>query len=97
MYKVNLDSKLVTKHATLRKIKQEYLTRNRISNDVFVDAQTTKLLMDNLLCSASKSNLKGFVQEIGLHPYGFLLLCDIQVKKDKNHIFNYFSINLNFF
>ena len=71
---INLDSKLVTKHATLRKIKQEYLTRNRISNDVFVDAQATKLLMDNLLCSASKSNLKGFVQEIGLHPYGFLLL-----------------------
>lgn len=69
----------ITKIATLNKIKSEYYNRNRISNDVFVDACSAKTLSDHW-CAAVYSKLDGYIHEIGLDPFGFLLISDKQVK-----------------
>lgn len=59
-------------------IKSEAVSRSRISNEVFIDSSATKTITDTM-CLASKSNIQGYIQEIGLDPFGFLLFSDIQV------------------
>ena len=56
----------------LRKIKSEYITRKKISNDIFIDAQAAKIMTD-ILCKPNK-------QLPGLNPFGFILISEIQVK-----------------
>ena len=45
-------------------IKSEYFNQNKISNDIFIDAEATKILTDQL-CVSHGSNIKGYIQEIG--------------------------------
>ena len=45
-------------------IKSEAVSRSRISNEVFIDSSATKTITDTM-CLASKSNIQGYIQEIG--------------------------------
>ena len=68
----------VTNRHTLKMIKSEFSNKNKISSDVFTDALAAKAVTDGL-CLESNSNIEGYISEIGLYPFGFLLICDIQV------------------
>lgn len=59
-------------------IKSEYNDLNRLSSDIYSDADLAKKMTDDL-CLISKSELHGYIQEISLNPFGFLLISDIQV------------------
>ena len=61
-------------------MKYEYVHRFRKSNDVFDDALITKRIFDSTCIYVSKNPLRGFIHELGLDPFGFLLLSDLQVK-----------------
>ena len=61
----------------LRKIKFESDHRNRISNDFFVDLNACKRNFDTLCKTES---FDGFLQEISIHPFGVLLMCELQLK-----------------
>lgn len=62
----------------LGNIKHEFRNRNKISNEVFNDCEIIKLITDSM-CLASQTTLNGYIHEIGLNPFGFLLISDIQV------------------
>ena len=70
--------KKITNKNTLKMIKSEFVNRHKMSSDVYIDTLATKTLTDGL-CLESSSNIEGYIQEIGLNPFGFLLLSDIQV------------------
>ncbi len=53
-----------TNRHTLAMIKSEYYNKNKISNDIFIDAESAKILTDQL-CISEESNLRGYIQEIG--------------------------------
>ncbi len=60
-------------------MRYEFKNRNKLSNDHLKDAETTKLLTDHF--SFSSNNLcKGFIRELGLNPFGFLILSSIHVR-----------------
>ena len=69
----------VTNSKTLSKIKSEFVNRDKISNDVFKDAEAAKYIMDGL-CLVGDSKFYGYIQEISLSPFGFILTSYIQVK-----------------
>jgi hypothetical protein len=71
--------KKLTKKESLAMIKSEFLHQNRISNDIFHDAQSAKIIHDNYYKKVFRDGLLGFIQEISLDPFGFLLISDIQV------------------
>ena len=72
-----LSRKIPIKRLSLSKIKSEFVNRYKISNDVLVDAQAAKNVLDNI---AEPCNyIKGFIQEISAVPFGFILLSEIQV------------------
>lgn len=50
----------------------------RISNETYMDALAAKNVTDQIFFD-SKTYLKGYVQEICMSPFGFLLFCQIQV------------------
>ena len=62
--------------------------RNRLSNKISDDAEAAKVITDEL-CGEF-----GYLQEIGLNPFGVLMMCDLQVKLK---IFNIYIIYLQFF
>jgi hypothetical protein len=59
-------------------IKSEYQHRKRFSNDIFIDAEASKLFCDQM-CINVGNNLNGYIREIGLFPFQFILMSDIQV------------------
>ena len=73
----NSNRKVTNRH-TLKMIKSEFSNQNKISSDVFTDALAAKAVSDGM-CLESNSNIKGYISEIGLDPFGFLLISDIQV------------------
>ena len=62
----------------LKKIKSEYVTKNKISNDIYTDCGAAKILFQ---CLCRAKTFLGFVQEIHQNPFGLLLISEIQVKK----------------
>ena len=50
----------------------------KISNEVFIDALAAKNVTDQIYGETS-SKLNGYIQEISLDPFGFLLISQIQV------------------
>ena len=75
---VHKDIKVINSK-TLSKIKSEFVNRDKISNDVFQDAEAAKYIMDGL-CLVENSKFYGYIQEISLSPFGFILTSYIQVK-----------------
>ncbi len=59
-------------------IKSEYLNKNKLSNDLFIDAESAKIVTDEI-CLSTGTKIIGYIQEIGLNPFGLLLFSDIQV------------------
>ena len=67
----------------LHKIKSEFTHRNRIDSDLIVDTHACKTMFDAShpsVPSQQHSHIKGFIQNISLVPFGFLLMSSIQVK-----------------
>ena len=62
----------------MQKIKNELDNRFRLSRDMIFDLRATNVLCENLGLSTN-SEFKGYVHNICLDPYGFLLMSDIQV------------------
>ncbi len=75
-----LDNKKPTKKNILKHIRYEFRARNRVSRDLIVDAQAAKVLCEHLCLYPHKDGeLRGFIQEIRIDPFGMLLISDIQV------------------
>ncbi len=87
-YSYNLNFQIVFKGIEIRptdtnvlkKIKSDFMNRNRISTDIFSDAEASKILCEKLCLEPSSNGLVGFVQEINQNPFGLLLLSEIQVR-----------------
>lgn len=74
----SLTDKKVTNKNTLKQMKSEFINKHRLSSDVYIDVLATKSVTDRM-CLKSSSNIDGYIQEISLNPFGFLLFSDIQV------------------
>ncbi len=74
---IKMERKVTNRH-TLKQMKSEFVNRHKLSNDVFIDALATKSVTDEL-CIKSSSNIEGYIQEISLNPFGYLLFSDKQV------------------
>ena len=59
-------------------MKSEFFHRYKVSSDVFIDAIATKTIFDELPIKTN-GRINGFISNIGLDPYGFLLFSEIQV------------------
>ena len=59
-------------------VRYETKHRERLSNNIFTDAAASKQVMDRLI---GGKKLNGFVREVGLDPFGFLMMAEIQVFK----------------
>ena len=75
LYLANTEEK-ITNVEILRQIKSEMLRSNRISNDMEVDANATKIFYDTQYGNAK---LPGYVQLVNSSPFGALLISRIQV------------------
>jgi len=83
----------------LHKIRSESKLKHRLDQNIFLDAEMAKNLTDNIsLLSTSKVN--GYVQEISLNPFGYLMLSDINVifiysnmVKPRSSSFIFFNLN----
>lgn len=62
----------------LTQIKYEAKHQLRISVDFFYDALASKYIFDNL--SDYEDGVKGFIHQLHLDPFGFIMFCDFQVK-----------------
>ena len=63
----------------LKQIKFEFKHQELISLNLFVDTEASKKLTIHLIPSPITSCLKGYVQDISMNPYGFILFSYIQV------------------
>ena len=70
--------KRVTSRATLGMMRSEYLHKDRITRDIFQDAMSAQTIFEST-CLKLTGSVKGYLQSIALSPFGFLLLCEIQV------------------
>ena len=61
----------------MNNIRNEFKNSKKLSNDPFKDAETTKLISDSFY--PTDGLLSGFLHEIGLNPFGFILISDFQV------------------
>ncbi|RNA18556.1 hypothetical protein BpHYR1_022731 [Brachionus plicatilis] len=77
-----LDQK-ITSRFTLGMMKSALKHFYKISNEAFVDALAAINLTDQIF-SESETHLKGYVQEISLSPFGFLMLSQIQERNLSN-------------
>ncbi|CAF0888839.1 unnamed protein product [Brachionus calyciflorus] len=83
----SLRKKEPIKKNTLYKIKNEFDHRFRISRDLIFDLKAIKLGCQFLGLSTNP-NFSGFIHSLGIDPYGFLLMSDMQIKiwdKVKKH------------
>jgi hypothetical protein len=60
-------------------MKSEFFHRFRISSDVFIDSIAAKTVFDEIAFKVS-GKIKGYLSNLGLDPFGFLLFSEIQVK-----------------
>lgn len=65
--------------AVLRKIKSEYIIRDRLSTKIFDDIEATKTAYDIIYPSAGEDLIKGIIQTISQNPFGFIFLSKINV------------------
>ncbi len=69
-----------TKIKTLYRIRKEFTDANKLSNDIYIDIEAAKISMDGLCHVVNpKSIFKGYISDISLNPFGFLLNSEIQV------------------
>ena len=68
----------------LKMVRYETKHRERLSNNVFTDASASKQVMDRLIVG---KKFNGFVREVGLDPFGFLLIAEIQVLTNFPNLF----------
>lgn len=59
-------------------MRSEFVHRFKISSDIFIDSIATKTIFDEIASTTNKK-IKGFISNIGLDPFGFLLFSEIQV------------------
>jgi hypothetical protein len=57
----------------------EYINRLKLSRDIFVDIEATSHLFQTLCKNHGK--LDGYVHDIGLNPFGYCLISNLQVIK----------------
>ena len=76
-----LDAVLIKKKEStvLRKIKSEYVLRDRLSNRIFDDIEAIKTAYDIIYPPAGVDLIKGIIQKISQNPFGFIFLSKIQV------------------
>ncbi|CAF0909191.1 unnamed protein product, partial [Brachionus calyciflorus] len=67
----------VTNRFTLSMMKSSLVHFYKISNEVFVDALATKNITDQIV-TTENSQLKGFIHNISLDPFGYLLMSQVQ-------------------
>ena len=72
-----LKESAVTSANVLKTVRFEAKHRERLSTNTYTDADATKQVMDKLI---NGKMINGFVREIGLDPFGFLLMAQIQVR-----------------
>lgn len=64
-------------------MKSNYIHKERISTDIFVDSECAKIMWDSRCLYENEKSIKGFIQEIMQNPFGFVLFSDIQVNSQK--------------
>ena len=69
----------VTNENVLNVIKHELKNANRLSSNIFIDAQSAKTVFDNLYHDKLDTPIKGYIQDIRLNKFGMLLYSDKQV------------------
>ena len=73
----------MTSPKRLNQIRYEIKHQERLSNDIFRDSLHTKYIMESLINNdlSTINEMHGYMQNLSLDPYGFLLISEIQVKK----------------
>ncbi len=66
------------KQSVLNTMKSEFLHRFKISSDIFIDSIATKTIFDEMAYKTG-GKIKGYMSNVGLDPFGFLLFSEIQV------------------
>ncbi len=66
------------KQSVLNTMKSEFLHRFKISSDIFIDSIATKTIFDEMAFKTS-GKIKGYMSNVGLDPFGYLLFSKIQV------------------
>ena len=72
--------KRIEKHI-LHKIKSQFVHRNRLDADIIIDTDACKRLFDASYPPETPGRIKGYMQDISLCPFGFLLISNIQVRQ----------------
>ena len=62
----------------MKQIKYEIKHEKRLSNDMIIDIISAKRLLDKAYLHYS-AKIPGFIQNISIDPFGYILLSDIQV------------------
>ena len=69
-----------TEESVLKVIKYEVKHENKISSDILIDVKSAKTIFDKLTQKNDASSpIKGFIQEIKMEKFGFLLYSAKQV------------------
>jgi hypothetical protein len=68
-----------TSRFVLKKMKNEFERRHRLSSDIFADAEATKIVCELLVGPENRNCLPGYVQKIDKNPFGVLLVSHLQV------------------
>lgn len=63
----------------LRVAKHQYKHVNRLSTDIFVDAQATKSFYNTPLMNKNSTSIQGYIHDIRQDNFGILLYCENQV------------------
>jgi hypothetical protein len=67
-------------YSVVKQLKSEFKNEKRISTDLNVDAEASKVLCERMCLYSTPEKLQGFVQEINSNPFGLLLMSHMQVK-----------------
>ena len=70
----------VTNSAVLKMAKYELRHLNRLSNEIFTDAQATKLFYSSKCLNKSNTGFAGFLHDIRQDKFGLLFYSEKQVK-----------------
>jgi hypothetical protein len=60
-------------------IKYEQVHKDRLAVKLRDDLDSAKIVCDNLCFKINENGIDGFLQNPQSNPFGFLLLCDLQV------------------
>ena len=60
----------------------------RFSTNIVSDCKASKAFADQLCLNTGMSAIKGYIQEIGLDPFGLILFSELQVLKIEIFSFN---------